>query len=133
MSKNVVCWFEIYVDDMERAKKFYGEVLKTTFQDAEMPGDAGEDSSKMAFFDCEDMETSVSGALVYMPELRSGNDCQSTGTVVYFPCEDCSVEEGLVVAAGGKVLTPKMSLGEFGFCSICSDSEGNTFGLHSQQ
>lgn len=131
MSKNVVCWFEIYVDDMERAKKFYGEVLKTTFHDAEMPGDADDGSSKMAFFDCDDMEA-VSGALVQMDGVRDGfNGAMST--MVYFPCDDCSVEESRVEAAGGKVQTSKMSIGEHGFCSICVDSEGNTFGLHSQK
>lgn len=131
MSKNVVCWFEIYVDDMERAKKFYGEVLKTAFHDADMPGDADDGSSKMAFFDCDDMEA-VSGALVYMEGCRNKEN-NSVSTMVYFPCEDCSIEESRVEAAGGKVLTPKMSIGEHGFCSICSDSEGNAFGLHSQQ
>ena len=51
--------------------------------------------------------------------------------VVYFACDDCSVEEGRAEAAGGKVLQPKMSLGEHGFCSVLMDTEGNTIGLHS--
>lgn len=129
MSKNIVCWFEIYVDDMDRAKRFYGEVLKTTFHDADMPGDNGSDTSKMAFFDAEDMEA-VCGALVYMEGARQGYQ-GAMSTMVYFPCDDCSVEEGRVESAGGKVITPKMALGEHGFASICVDSEGNAFGLHS--
>lgn len=132
MSKNVVCWFEIYVDDIERAKKFYGTVLNTTFQDADMPTEDAEDTAKMAFFECDDM-SAVSGALVYMEGARSHGECQSTGTMVYFPCEDCIVEESRVEKAGGKVINPKMSIGEHGFCSICVDSEGNSFGLHSQK
>lgn len=131
MSKNVVCWFEIYVDDIERAKKFYGEVLDTTFQDADMPTEDAEDTAKMAFFDCDDMEA-VSGALVYMEGFRHGEN-NSVSTMVYFPCEDCAIEESRVEKAGGKVVNPKMSIGEHGFCSICIDSEGNTFGLHSQK
>jgi len=47
------------------------------------------------------------------------------------PCEDCSIEEARVETAGGKIIKTKMSLGEHGFCSICLDSEQNTFGLYS--
>ena len=31
MNKNVVCRFEIYVKDVERAKQFYSAVLGTQF------------------------------------------------------------------------------------------------------
>ena len=34
---------------------------------------------------------------------------------------------------GGEVTQPKQSLGEFGFMSLCKDTEGNTFGLHSME
>ena len=53
------------------------------------------------------------------------------GTLVYFTCTDCSVEEARVEKAGGKILQPKMSIGEHGFCSIVMDTEGNPIGLHS--
>ena len=36
---NPVVWFEIYVEDMERATKFYEEVLKIKFQDMSDPTD----------------------------------------------------------------------------------------------
>lgn len=45
--------------------------------------------------------------------------------------DDCSVEEEKVDSAGGTVLEPKRSIGEYGFISICIDSEGNPFGLRS--
>jgi predicted enzyme related to lactoylglutathione lyase len=41
------------------------------------------------------------------------------------------VEEGRVVAAGGKVQKPKMSIGPYGHISLVIDTEGNMFGLHS--
>ena len=37
MAKNPVGWFEIYVDDMERAKKFYQDVLSVGLQKLEGP------------------------------------------------------------------------------------------------
>ncbi len=132
MNKNVICWFEIYVKDMERAKKFYNAVLGTQFQEMpEGPGEAGE--MKMAFFTPPvDEGEFVSGALVEMPGTKEG-DGACVNTIVYFPCKDCSIEEGKVEAAGGKVQRPKFSIGEFGFCSICFDTEGNAFGLYSME
>ena len=54
-------------------------------------------------------------------------------TIVYFTSIDCSVEESRVAAAGGKIFKPKMSIGEHGFMSLCSDTEGNMFGIHSMK
>lgn len=125
MNNNVICWFEICVDNIERAKKFYSDVIGTQFQDA--PAVEGSDDLKMSFFSSPENQ-GVSGALVQMKEVR---DVKGTSTIVYFPCEDCSFEESKVEKAGGNVLQTKMSLGEYGFCSICLDTEGNTFGLYS--
>ena len=53
------------------------------------------------------------------------------GTLVYFSCEDCSVEESRVESSGGKVFKPKFSIGEYGFIALVADTEGNMIGLHS--
>lgn len=127
MNNNIICWFEIYVDDIDRAKKFYSEVLGTQFQDA--PAIPGSGDLKMSFFSSAENQ-GVSGALVQLSKLSNkSKGCVST--MVYFPSQDCSIEEARVKKAGGEIMTPKMSLGEHGFCSICVDTEGNTFGLHS--
>ncbi len=130
MSNNVICWFEIYVKDMTRAKKFYHAVLGTAFHDTPMPD--GSADMKMSFFTvpADANDTSVSGALVEMPGTKEG-DGASVNTMVYFPCMDCSEEESRVAGAGGQVHRSKFSIGEFGFCSICVDTEGNPFGLYS--
>ena len=133
MNNNVICWFEIYVKEINRAKKFYSDVLGKTFSDMEAQGDAPQEM-KMAFFNTADPtdQDSVCGALVEMPGTKEG-DGACVNTIVYFPCQDCSVEESRVEKAGGQVVSPKMSLGEHGFCSICIDTEGNSFGLYSMQ
>jgi len=123
--QNVVCWFEIYVNDMDRAKKFYSKVLNLEIVDA--PPMDGMDNMQMSFFPWVENTPNASGALVKMEGVCAGMG----GTMIYFQCEDCSVEESRVEAAGGKIHQSKMSLGEHGFCSICIDSEGNMFGLHS--
>jgi len=47
--------------------------------------------------------------------------------------DDFKIEESRVNPAGGKEIQPKFSIGPYGFCSICQDTEGNIFGLHSMQ
>lgn len=129
MNENSICWFEIYVDDLQRAKKFYSEVLGTAFHDMQSPG--GSDEFKMSCFSSSENQ-GVSGALVQTKETRINNPA-NLSTIVYFPCNDCSIEESRVEKAGGKVTCPKMSLGEHGFITMCIDTENNTFGLYSMQ
>jgi predicted enzyme related to lactoylglutathione lyase len=130
---NVICWFEIYTKDIERAKNFYSQVLGTKFNDVEMPEVAG-GSMKMSFFSTseENNPEAVSGSLVQMPGTKDGDD-SNLNTMVYFPCKDCSIQESRVEAAGGKITHTKMLLGEHGFCSLCIDTEGNAFGLYSME
>ena len=78
-----------------------------------------------------DMTTmGASGALVKMEGVPSGG---GGGTLVYFACEDCAVEQGRVEKAGGKVFKPKFSIGEYGQCALVNDTEGNMIGLHSMK
>ncbi len=124
--KNPVNWFEIYVDDINRAKKFYEAVLNVQMFDLPMP-EGG--LSKMVAFPWADNQPNATGALVQMEQMKAGNN----STVVYFTCDDCKVEENRVEAAGGKIMQPKFAIGEHGFCSWCIDTEGNYFGLHSMK
>jgi predicted enzyme related to lactoylglutathione lyase len=130
MNQNVICWFEIYVSNIARAKKFYSSVLGTKFRDMATPAEAPE-SMKMAFFS-DPGNMGVSGALVEMVGAKEG-DGACVNTMVYFPCDDCSIEESRVAGAGGHVSRSKFSIGEYGFIAICSDSEGNPFGLYSMK
>lgn len=130
MNQNIICWFEIYVKDIERAKKFYNAVLGTAFTDSPAMGDSP-GGMKMSFF--SPMENQgVSGALIEMAGTKEG-DGHCVNTMVYFPCQDASVEESRIEAAGGTVSKPKFSIGEYGFCAICVDTEGNPFGLFSME
>jgi predicted enzyme related to lactoylglutathione lyase len=43
------------------------------------------------------------------------------------------VEEARVESAGGRVLRSKFSIGQFGWVTLCTDTEGNVFGLNSVQ
>lgn len=122
--QNPVGWFEIYVQDMPRASKFYETVLGVSF---EAISDPTGDSVEMNGFSSNYEAYGASGALVKMKGVPSGGS-----TMIYFSCEDCAVEESRVVGAGGKIERPKMSIGEYGFISLVWDTEGNMVGLHSQ-
>lgn len=133
MSKNVICWFEIYVKDIERSKEFYHTVLGTNFHDAPEPPSNNHEPFKVSMFTPPTDEGNyVGGALIEMPGTKEG-DGVCVSTIVYFPCKDCSVEESHVERAGGKVLKPKFSIGQWGFISLCIDTEGNHFGLFSME
>lgn len=71
----------------------------------------------------------ASGALVKFDGMPAGIG----GTLVYFSCEDCAVEGARVEAAGGTLVRPKMSIGEYGHIVLAKDTEGNLIGLHSMQ
>ena len=124
---NPVVWFEIYVNDLKRARSFY----EKTFEIQMSPiGDPTEDNLKMLAFPA-DMETrnKTSGALVQVQGMEAGGN----STIVYFSSEDSSVEEARVEDAGGKIYRSKMSIGEYGFVSLVKDSEGNIIGIHSMK
>ncbi|MGI0491484.1 VOC family protein [Alkalinema pantanalense CENA528] len=126
MANNPVAWFEIYVDDLARAKQFYESVLSVQLDVLSDPNDT---SIEMLSFPSNMEQYGASGALVKMEGCTAGGN----GTLIYFACADCAVEESKVEAAGGHIHKPKMSIGQYGFISLAVDSEGNLFGLHSMK
>jgi len=126
MNKNPVGWFEIYVDEMPRAEKFYQQVLMVDF---ELLGDPNDTNIEMKAFPSNLEQYGASGALVKMDGFAAGGN----STLIYFSCDDCAVEEARIVSAGGKVQRSKMSIGDYGFITLAIDTEGNMFGLHSEK
>ncbi len=128
MKPNPVVWFEIHVQDMARARRFYESVLQCRLE-ALPPPEGGEAAMEMLSFPMEMGASGAAGALVRMDGAPSGG----LGTLVYFSCEDCAVEQARVEQAGGQVFKPKFSIGQYGHCSLVTDTEGNTIGLHSMK
>lgn len=120
---NAIGWFDIYVNDLHRATKFYETVLD---QKLEPMGDPTGESQMMSF--SADMNAyGAAGALTKSPNASPGIG----GTIVYFSVEDCAVQEARIASAGGQVIRPKFSIGDFGWVTLCQDTEGNMFGLSS--
>ncbi len=123
MARNPIIWFEIYVQDMDRAKEFYESVFQTKLKRIDSP------ETDMWSFPTQMDQTGTSGALVKMEGVHSGGN----STIVYFTCDDCAVEEARAEQLGAMIHQKKISIGEYGFISLLFDTEGNMIGLHSMK
>lgn len=118
---NPVTWFEIPAIDLEKSKDFYQKVFQIEMHVTEMG------PSLMAWFPNVEGGMGATGTLIktegYIPSHE--------GTVVYFTVD--SIEETLarIEANGGKILVPKMSIGEYGWIAQFEDVEGNRVALHT--
>ena len=122
---NPVGWFEIYVNDMQRAKAFYETVFGTQFTKLEGPDQPP--GMEMQAFPMHQNAMGITGALVKMPGLDAGGH----NVIVYFICTDCAVEAAKAAKVGGSLVKPKVSIGQYGFIALVTDTEGNMIGLHS--
>ncbi len=123
MKPNPIVWCEIYVQDMDRAKQFYESVFEVKLEKLESSESPAID---MWTFPMTMDAVGAAGALVKMDGVASGG----SGTIPYFHCDEVAVELERVVNAGGKIHTPKESIGQYGFMALIVDTEGNTIGLH---
>ena len=111
---NPVGWFEIYET-----------ILQTKLE--ELPTPAEDTTFQMYSFPSDMTSYGSGGTLVKMEGFNAGGN----STIVYFGSEDCAIEEARIVAAGGKIFKSKMSIGEYGFIVLATDTEENMFGIHS--
>ena len=123
MANNPVSWFEIYVQDMERARKFYEAMLQVKLEKLNSV------APELWAFPQSFTNYGASGALVKMEGFSPGGN----STLVYFSCADCAVEAGRAAKHGGRIEKEKFSIGQYGFIVLAVDTEGNLFGLHSMQ
>ena len=121
MTGNPVGWFEIYVQDMVRAKAFYETVFERKLEPLSPEG------PELWAFPMNMEASGASGALAKMEGFPSGRN----SVLVYFSCADCAVEAARAVKAGGRIQKDKMSIGQYGFIALVFDTEGNMIGLHS--
>jgi len=126
MKNNIVGWFEIPVENMERAIAFYEEVFDISMERNQMgPLD-------MAWFPYIDGAYGSGGSLVYHEEFYKPS---SDGVVVYLTALSGDLENELskVGNAGGTVLQHKTKISdEHGFMAVILDCEGNRIALHSR-
>lgn len=119
--RNPVVYFEIPVNDIQRAVSFYSNVFEITFEMDEIDG------NQMALFPFQEGVTGITGALakgdIYKPTL--------SGTLIYFKCCDIDKTLSLATASGADILYPKTisNDGTYAVAEI-KDCEGNRIALH---
>lgn len=120
-TQNPVGWFEIYVQDLNRAKAFYEATFDVKLEELPSP------EIKMLAFPRKPELPGCSGALVRYEGKPSGDG----GTIVYFSCTDCATEASRAIKHGGRIFKQKFSIGPYGFIALIFDTEDNMIGLHS--
>ena len=93
MKHNPVNWFEIYVQDMARARKFYESVFHLKLEKIGSP------DTEMWSFPMDVERFGAGGSLVKMEGVQSGGN----STIIYFICADCAIEASRVAASGGRI------------------------------
>lgn len=121
-NKSWVNWFEIPVNDFDRAKEFYEAILKIEIQKA-----IDMENFKMGVFPRKDVG---SGAICYSQWYKPSED----GVLIYLDANpDLNVVLNRVEEAGGKILQPKKLISpEQGHMALFKDSEGNRVALRSR-
>lgn len=123
MDHNTFAWIEIPVNDMDRAVKFYEEVLDVKLHLVDFGG------LKMAWFPNKENAPGATGTLVKQESYIPSEE----GALVYIYSEDLQRELDRVEAAGGRIYQPKTQISpEYGYMGVFIDSEGNRVALHSQ-
>ena len=120
--QNPVGYFEIPVNDLDRAVNFYEKVFGYEFERVTVDG------NEMAWFPNHEDAAGISGALTqgesYSPSIH--------GSRIYFNTDNIDEILSKVNSIGGKTLYPKTSIGDLGWVAEFEDSEGNCIALHSQ-
>ncbi|WP_430791264.1 VOC family protein [Virgibacillus flavescens] len=118
--------FEIHVDDMERAKSFYGDVFDWKFED-------WTDYAGMPYFGAvtgDANEMGINGALMQ----RQGPPPEANQPLNGFACTmgvaDYDSIEKKILEKGGTVAMPKYALPGMAWQGYYKDTEGNLFGIH---
>jgi len=123
---SAVYWFEIPVSDIERAITFYNELLGAEMQSMDLTETQGTIVAMIP-------DRGGAGGML-VQGLEHGYIPSHEGSLVYLDL-DGKLEDTLakVEPAGGSILLPKTSLGEFGWTAWIEDTEGNRIGLRTAE
>lgn len=121
----MIAWFEIPVEDMQRAIRFYESVFEIEINLQQLDG------IEMGWFPNKNQQGMATGSLIKAGEhYKPSKD----GVLVYFVCDDVANEINRVEAAGGQVISNKTQISEnHGYMAYFIDSEGNRIALHSEK
>lgn len=114
-------WIEIPVKDLERAQAFYRAVFEL---EATSIDDDGERRTTTLTSSSDDGSPGIS------LNQTSNFEPSDKGVLVYLDAGNINAMLPRVEPAGGKVTTPKTSMGQAGNYALILDTEGNTLALY---
>lgn len=119
---NPVVYFEIPVNDIDRAINFYKAVFRFDFDKENI------DNNEMALFPFADENSGISGALAKGEIYKPTKD----GVVIYFKTDNIDETLKLTTSNGGQILYPKTDNG-IGLVAEFEDTEGNRIALYQSK
>jgi predicted enzyme related to lactoylglutathione lyase len=118
--------FEIPVDDLEKARAFYGSIFGWTLQDWPMP-----DGS--TYIGVHTTPIDEKTRMPLKPGAINGGimkrNAHATAPIFAVTVDSIDAYIKKIEAAGGKVVMPKMDMMGMGFYAYVTDPAGNTVGL----
>ncbi len=121
--QNIGTYFEIPVEDLERAMKFYSAVFECDFIKDNIHG------NEMAFFPFDDKNQGITGALakgeIYKPSI--------SGSLIYLSTLNLDKTIQKIIEIGGEILFPKNEVTGYGWVAEFKDSEGNRVALFQRK
>jgi len=123
VARNPIIWFEIYVQDMPRAKAFYESVFQVKLEKLDST------EFEMWGFPMEMHGMGCQRCLGQDKGVASGGN----STLVYFSCKDCAVEADRVIQCGGSLDRKKNAHRSIRLYRAGCGYGGNMIGLHSMK
>ena len=120
--------FEIQVDDIARAKKFYTDVFGWEFMEWPMPGSEPYIGVMTAPKDSK--EPGINGGMLKRPCPAPKPEQGTNAYITTMQVENFDKIAEKILAAGGKVAMPKFAIANMAWQGYFLDTEGNTFGIH---
>ena len=108
--------FDLYADDPERAARFYQDVFDWQIQKWDGPMDYWMINTG------PDDQPGISGGLA-----KRQDPADHTINTIGVNSVDEFVQK--ITGAGGEIVAPKMAIPGVGWFALCTDTEGNKFGL----
>lgn len=121
MNKNIFCWIDIPVTDLDRAIGFYSAILE---QDVQKQSHDGFEFGLLPHTD-----NNVSGCLAIMADRQPSRH----GPLIYIQVEG-RLAQAIAIAKkkGVEIIKDKELIGPYGNRAIILDSEGNSIALYSK-
>jgi hypothetical protein len=128
VERNVVGWFEIPVENMDRAVEFYNSLFGWTIKSSPFG-----DGEFMAIFPADfTKDLPGAGGCLFKGKFTQ----PGPGPIVYFtsPSGDCTNDLVTAKELGAEILMERYEIPEgHGFMILLKDTEGNAIAVHSNK